>query len=199
MYNYFKTSILALAVLAGSCIPALAQVGDPLPMYSPSGIKKVGTVPVNGTSEIQTLTIGGTPSGGTFKLTFQGRQTAAITWVGVNATLVANIDAALELLPNVGTGGVVTAVGTMTAGVGTITITMAGNLAKLAVTTITQTNNSMTGTAPTCVVAETTPGVTADGRTTTVGQLAITMDAGLLYINTSTTTLNPAWVKVGAQ
>ena len=37
-------------------------------------------VPSAGTDEVQTLTIGGTPTGDTFKLAFEGFITAAITW-----------------------------------------------------------------------------------------------------------------------
>jgi hypothetical protein len=44
--------------------------------------------------------------------------------------LVANIDSALEALGNIGTAGVGTAVGSMTAGVGTITVAFNGNNAK---------------------------------------------------------------------
>src|SRR3954464_11821503 len=79
--------------------------------------------PVAGTDEVQTITIGGTPTSGTFRLTFEGFTTGDITWSATNATLVANIDAALEALDNIGTGGVVTAVATMTAGIGTATVT----------------------------------------------------------------------------
>src|SRR5690349_13030962 len=86
--------------------------------------------PSAGTDEVQTITVGGTPTGGTFTLTFQNRTTAAITWSATNNTLRDNVDAALEALPNIGTGGVTTAVGTMTAGIGTLTVTFAGNLTK---------------------------------------------------------------------
>src|SRR6185436_15715861 len=82
--------------------------------------------PTAGVNEVQTITIGGTPSGGTFVLSFDGFQTTAITWVAVNATLLASIDAALEALPNIGTGGVTTAAGTLTAGIGTLTVTFTG-------------------------------------------------------------------------
>ena len=102
--------------------------------------------PVGGTDEIQTITIGGTPTAGTFTLTFEGATTAAITWSAVNATLVAAIDAALEALGTIGTGGVTTAVGTMTAGIGTITVTFTGNQAKKAVALMTSTS-SLTGVA----------------------------------------------------
>jgi hypothetical protein len=84
--------------------------------------------PSAGTNEVQTITIGGTPDGGTFKLAFGGFRTAAIPWSATNNTLRDNVDAALEALPSIGTGGVATAVGTMTAGIGTLTVTFSGGL-----------------------------------------------------------------------
>lgn len=154
--------------------------------------------PSAGTSEVQTLTIGGTPDGGTFKLAFDGFTTAAISWSATNNTLRDNVDAALEALANIGTGGVTTAVGTMTAGIGTLTITFAGNLAKLAVNTITVADNSLTGTTPTLAVAETTPGVTADFRGCSIGATVQDTTNGKLYINTGTA-LAPTWTVVGSQ
>lgn len=150
-------------------------------VYSSAG------APGAGTNEVQTITIGGTPSGGTFKLGFNGWTTAAITWSNVNATLIAAIDAALEALPSIGTGGVVTAVGTLTAGIGTITVTFSGaNVQRRAVPTITVVDNSMTGTAPTIAVAETTPGVNADGYGASQGATLIRADTGARYQNLGT-------------
>lgn len=154
--------------------------------------------PGAGTSEVQTLTIGGTPDGGTFKLAFDGQTTAEITWSSTNNTLRDNVDAALEALTNIGTGGVTTAVGTMTAGIGTLTITFAGNLTKQAVNLITVADNSLTGTSPTLAVAETTPGVDADFRGASKGALVTDVTNGILYINTGTA-LAPTWTKVGTQ
>lgn len=151
--------------------------------------------PSNGTDEVQTLTIDAT--GGTFKLRFDGHTTAAISWSSTNNTLRDNVDAALEALPNIGTGGVTTAVGTMTSGVGTLTITFAGNLTKKAVPTITVANNSLTGTA-TLTVAETTPGVDASGRGAPKGAYLTDTTNGLAYINTGTA-LAPTWTKIGTQ
>lgn len=153
--------------------------------------------PVNGTDEVQTLTIDAT--GGTFKLAFNGWTTAAIAWSAVNATLIAAIDAALEALPNIGVGGVATAVGTMTAGVGTATITFSGaNVAKTAQPTITVSNNSLTGTA-TLSVAETTPGVTATARNAAVGGSLVDTTNRKAYINTGTVQGAPTWTVVGTQ
>jgi hypothetical protein len=128
-----------LAVLRGAVITGGKVIEGVYRGYSSAG------APANGTSEVQTLTIGGTPTGGTFTLAFDGFTTAPITWSATNATLIANIDTALEALPNIGTNGVTTAAGTVTAGIGTITITFAANLAALAVPTITVVANNLTG------------------------------------------------------
>ena len=151
--------------------------------------------PTAGTDEVQTLTIDAT--GGTFKLKYDGQTTAAISWSATNTTLRDNVDTALEALTNIGTGGVTTAVGTMTAGVGTLTITFAGSLAKKAVNTITVANNSLTGTA-TLSIAETTPGVTATGFGAAKGALLVDTTNGKLYINTGTAPV-PTWTVVGSQ
>ena len=155
-------------------------------------------VPVAGTDEVQTITIGGTPTGGTFKLAFDGFTTAAISWSSTNATLVANIDAALEALPNVGASNLTTAAGTLTAGIGTITVTFVAGLGKKAVNTITVADNSMTGTSPTIAVAETTPGVDATARGAPVGAQLLDITNAKEYINTGTT-IAPTWTVVGAQ
>lgn len=154
--------------------------------------------PVAGTDEIQTLTIGGTPTGGTFQLAYDGFVTAAIPWNATNGTLIASIDAALEALPNIGTGGITTAAGTLTAGIGTITLTFVAQNGKKAVNTITVANNSMTGTAPTAAVAETTPGVDATARGAAPGALLNDTTNKLLYQNTGTAAA-PTWTKVGTQ
>jgi hypothetical protein len=162
------------------------------------GILQNAGAPVAGTDEVQTITFGGTPTGGTFTLTYDGFTTAAITWSNVNATLIAAIDAALEALPNIGTGGVATAVGTMTAGIGTATVTFSGtNMAKRAVNTMTATS-SLTGTLPTVAVTETTPGVTATAYGLPKGGLLIDTTNAKLYINTGTAAA-PTWTVVGAQ
>lgn len=153
--------------------------------------------PVAGTDEVQTITIGGTPTAGSFKLTFEGQTTAAIAWSATNGTLVSNIDAALEALATIGTGGVTTAVGTMTAGIGTITVTFTGNNAKRAVGLMSWVS-SLTGTSPTLAVTETTPGVDATGRGAAIGATLTRLDTGILHINTGTA-LSPTWTVVGAQ
>jgi hypothetical protein len=93
---------------------------------------------------------------------------------------------------------VTTAAGTVSSGIGTITITFAGNLTKQAVNTITVYSNSLTGTSPTLAVAETTPGVDADFRGAGKGAVVTDTTNGKLYINTGTA-LAPTWTVVGSQ
>lgn len=162
------------------------------------GGRAVAGAPSAGTDEVQTITIGGTPTGGTFKLAFQSKTTTAIAWSATNATLIANIDAALEALSTIGTGNVTTAAGTLTAGIGTITVTFTGARAKSAVPMITVADNSLTGTAPTVAVAETTPGVNATHRGAPIGATVTDTTNGKLYINTGTATV-PTWTVVGTQ
>jgi hypothetical protein len=153
--------------------------------------------PTAGTDEVQTLTIGGTPTAGTFTITFRGRTTGAITWSSTNGTLVSNIDAALEALDVIGVGGITTAVGTMTAGIGTITLTFAGANA-LKAQPLMVANSSLTGTNPTAVITETTPGVNASFRGTPKGGVLFDTTNGKQYINTGTASV-PTWTVVGAQ
>jgi len=86
----------------------------------------------------------------------------------------------------------------MTSGVGTITVTFTGNNAKLLLPAITVVTNAMTGTSPTVAVAITTAGVTADGRSSKLGQLCIDATNGILY-QTSTAGPNVTWGKVSGQ
>jgi hypothetical protein len=86
----------------------------------------------------------------------------------------------------------------MTAGIGTITVTFVSALAKMAVSTLAVSDNSMTGTAPTLAVAETTPGVDATGRGAGLGRLLVDTTNAKLYIATASGS-TPTWVVVGTQ
>jgi hypothetical protein len=154
--------------------------------------------PVNGTDEIQTITIGGAPeAGSTFRLTYDGWRTAAIAWSATNNTLRDNVDAALEALPNIGSGGVTTAVGTMTLGVGTLTVTFVAQNGKRDVALMVGSEFlQSTGAASasgTVAVATTTPGVDATGRGTAAGSVYYDRTNGVMYINTGTA-VAPTWV-----
>lgn len=154
--------------------------------------------PGAGTDEVQTITFGGTPTGGTFKLRFGAFVTAAISWSATNATLQGNVDTALEALPNIGAGNVTVGIGTMTAGIGDLTATFVGALGKKAVGLISVANNNLTGTAPTIAVVETTPGVNATHRGAPKGAKLVDTTNGIDYINTGTAAA-PTWTKVGLQ
>lgn len=98
-------------------------------------------------AEVQTITISGTPTGGTYKLTFDGKTTANIAF---NANAAA-IQAALEALSNIDPGDV-TVAGT---GPYTATFTTAeGNVPQM-----TANDSGLTGgTSPAVTVTTTTPG-----------------------------------------
>jgi hypothetical protein len=101
------------------------------------------TVTPSGTNAVQTVTTTGTPTGGTFTLTFEGRTTATIAF---NAT-AAVVQAALEALPNIGTGNVLGGGGPLPTGV---TLTFQNALAKRPIAPLTANSAGLTGgTSPT--------------------------------------------------
>ena len=151
---------------------------------------------VAGTSEVQTLTIGGTPTGGTFAVSFEGRRSGDIAWNATNATLLASMNTAFDAA--YGTGSIVAAAGTLTAGIGTVTLTFGGNYVRRAVPLMTIAQNALTGTAPTLAIAETTPGVNATGIGTAKGSFLVRTDNGTVYVNTGTA-IAPTLTVVGAQ
>jgi len=114
-----------------------------------------GTTAVN---DVQTITITGTPTGGSVRYNFNGQVTAAIAW---NAAAAA-VQTAFEALSNIGAGNVA-----VTGGPGPGTpwvLTFQGTAAGLWQPLITLYSNSLTGgTTPTSTIAHTTPGVAAGG------------------------------------
>ncbi|MGW1998145.1 hypothetical protein [Embleya sp. NPDC001921] len=128
--------------------------------YFPSGIP-LGKVTATGlygpyapkTSEVQTVTITGGPTGGTFTLTWSGQTTAAIAY---NAS-AAVVQAALEALSNIGVGDVTCTGGPLP---GTaVTVTFGGTLAYTDVAAMTASGASLTGgSSPAVVIATGTAG-----------------------------------------
>lgn len=108
-------------------------------------------------NEVQTLTITGTPTGGTFTLTFDGQTTGTIAFDADAAT----VQAALIALSNIGTGDVSCGGGALP---GTpVTITFQGRFAGRAMPLITADGAGLTGgTTPAAAVALTTEGSTAE-------------------------------------
>lgn len=103
------------------------------------------------TSEVQTVTITGTPTGGTFTLTFDGQTTAPIAYNATNT----DVDTALEALSNLEPGDVAVTGGP---GPGTpFTVTFLGSLGN--VPQMTASGAGLTGgTSPTVTVTTGTPG-----------------------------------------
>jgi len=99
----------------------------------------------------QTLTMTGSPTGGTFTLTFQGQTTAPIAY---NAT-AAVVDAALELLPNIGSGGVTAGGGPLPAT--PITVDFSPVLAQCGGVTVMTANSALLTPSGTLTPALTTP------------------------------------------
>lgn len=171
---------------------------NPIPGCLGAGLAFPG-IPSAGTNAIQTLTFGGTGAvADTFQLALSSTPgaptTAAITWSSTNSTLVANIDAALEALASIGTGGVTTAVGTMTSGIGTITVTFVTLNAGEVVPTMVPVNIVTTGSL-TVACATTTPGVGATFRNLPKGAVVNDITHGVLYSNQGTPTA-PVFTKV---
>lgn len=100
-------------------------------------------------AEVQTITITGTPTGGTFVLSLDGETTAPIDFDATNS----EIDSAIEALPNVATGGV-----TVTGSVGgPFTATFSTDMGN--VPQMTADGSALTGgSSPAVNVATTTPG-----------------------------------------
>lgn len=117
----------------------------------------LGQVLGSGTAvaEVQTLTATGTVSGGTYRLQYNGETTTSLAYNASNAT----IQAALEALPSIGTGGVTAGGGAFP---GTpVTFTFAGSLAGLSQPLIIAIG-SVTG-GGSVAVTRTTLGVPANG------------------------------------
>lgn len=118
------------------------------------------------TNEVQTATITGGPTGGTFTLTFSGQTTASIAY---NAT-AAVVQTALEALSNVNPGDIKV---TGAAG-GPYTLTFGGQYLGDNVASATATASLTGGTTPGVTMATTTAGGTAtatDGTQTFAGFL----------------------------
>lgn len=124
--------------------------GIPLGKLTASGLY----APYNAVSnEVETLTVTGGPTGGTFTITFSGQTTAAIAF---NATAAA-VQTALEGLSNVNPGDIVV---TGNAG-GPWTLTFGGQYLGEDVTQVTTTESFTGGTSPDITIATTTAGGTA--------------------------------------
>lgn len=117
-----------------------------------------------GTNEVQTVTITGTPEGGTFTLTYSGQTTASIAY-NAPATGANSVQTRLTALSNVGTGNVVV---TGSAG-GPYAVTFQGDLANTNVAQMTATASLTGGSTPGVTVATQTGGVAKTPNVTVTG------------------------------
>lgn len=110
-------------------------------------------VPAAGTDEVQTVTITGSPTGGTYTLTFSGQTTSGIVY---NAT-ASQVQTALEALSNIAPGDITCAGGPHP---GTpVTVNFGGGAYDgVDVPQMTATASLTGGTSPDVTVSTTTPG-----------------------------------------
>lgn len=105
-----------------------------------------------GTNEVQTVTVTGSPTGGTFKLTYAGQETGTINHNAAGST----VQTALRALSTIGSTGC------SVTGSGPYSVTFTGPLANTNVALLTLSTNSLTGgTSPSVTITEATAGASA--------------------------------------
>lgn len=103
-------------------------------------------------NEVQSVTITGAPTGGTFTLTYSGQTTAGIAWDATAAVT----QAALEALSNIAPGDVVVRGGPFPASA--VTVDFTGTLAATNVAQMTGSAASLTGGTPVLTIATVSAG-----------------------------------------
>lgn len=111
------------------------------------------TLSTNGTNAVQTISVTGSPTGGTFTLTFGAQTTSALPF----SAAAADVQSALQLLSSIGSGNLTCTGGPLP---GTpIVCTFIGALAVAPQSTITHTDSFTGGSSPAASIASTTTGV----------------------------------------
>jgi len=119
-------------------------------------------VRVVGANEVQTISLTGTPTGGTFTLTFDGQTTGTIAY---NADGPTTVQTALLALSTIGATDL-----TVAAGTGPWVVTFAATFSGLDVPMFTLATNSLTGgTLPSVTIVQTTRGYPAFLECTVAG------------------------------
>jgi len=175
-YNQFFTSVAAKKINVGSDTFKLMlltnaytpnkgthQYQSDLTNELPSGngyttggntISGMSTAVTN-TNDVQTVTVNGSPTGGTFTLTVTiGSSTLTTAAIAYNAAASA-VQTALTNLGNIGTGNVTVS---GSAG-GPYTVTFTGSLGAENIAIMTHTDSLTGGSSPNVSIAHTTPGV----------------------------------------
>ncbi|MBI1756191.1 MAG: hypothetical protein HYR64_03690 [Fimbriimonas ginsengisoli] len=117
----------------------------------------IGQISATAASEVQSLSISGTPTGGTITLAFGGQTTSPL---GYNAT-AAQVQAALEALTPIGAGNIAASGGALPGSA--VTLTFQADLANQPQPLIAVTAALTGGTSPAASVSRTTAGV-ANGK-----------------------------------
>lgn len=127
---------------------------EPITSPFPANLGSIINLATSGyTTEVQTITMTGTPTGGTYILAFMSQQTTPLAF---NSTAAA-VQAALEALPGIGAGGITCSGGPFPAT--PIVATFAGGNANAAQPLMTASGAGLTGGAsPAVAVTRTTAG-----------------------------------------
>lgn len=143
---------MPLSTIAGRNTDLIRKALDAVVFIAPS-TSAAPTSLTTGTNEVQTVTITGSPTGGTFSLTYAGQTTSGIAYNAVASA----VQSALEALSNIAPGDI-----TVTGGPGPSTpyvVTFVGPLADTDVAQMTASGALLTGgTSPAVTVTTTTPG-----------------------------------------
>lgn len=161
----------------------MGQIEGALDIYQNAG------APSNGVNEVQTITPSAVPDSGTFKLKYEGYETAALDF----DASAAEMQTALNAIPSIGAGGVAVA---LDGGTGVYTVTFSGaNLAKRALALISVVSNEVLDSSAdpvTLTVAESVAGVLATCLGAAPGALLMDTTNKVLYVNTGTAAA-PTW------
>jgi hypothetical protein len=147
-----------------------------------------------GTSEVQTLSITGTPTGGTFALGYSGEVTGPIAYNASSAT----VQTALRALAAIGSTGVTCSGGPLPGSA--VTITFGGTLANTNVSAITSDLGAglTGGSSPAIAVTTTTPGKPSDVITLVAGIPLVWGRSAGYYACPFTTDVTTAYVSCTA-
>lgn len=133
------------------------------------------TLKSGGTNAVQSLSITGSPTGGTFTITFGGHTTAAVAY---DATAAA-VQSALEALASVGTGGVSCSGGPLP---GTpVAVTFLTLNAVQVVAALTTADSLTGGSSPATAVTTTTAGVAPDTTISLLAGVPLVWDAAAYF------------------
>jgi uncharacterized repeat protein (TIGR01451 family) len=141
----------AWTIDVGSALPTITD------MVNLDGYSQKSLTGSQGVDAVETLTLGGTVTGGTFTLTFDAETTAPLPF---NAT-ADQVSAALQALPRIGAGNVAVAADSSNHPInqGVLTVTFVGGLQHTAVEPITGDPGGLTGVNPTVDATLVTQGV----------------------------------------